>query len=275
MQRILQHRCWPERTARWRGNQGASLLILGASWGLVQCFVAGYGQVLPEGGAVWLQALLAAVLSLCLAQPWWWLLINGGFLPAVHYALALHWPAWLFLLALVLLGLSFGAMFLTRVPFFPSCPAVWSLVAALLPEDKPCSVLDMGSGTGGLCLHLAERRPNCQVVGVEWAFLPWLLSDLRARRRGSASRFIRGDFRRHSLAGYDLVFVYLSPAFMPNLWEKACREMKPGAWLVSCEFAVAGQVAQPLPGSAVPGVPPVYAWRIGASAPGHSVSACL
>ena len=274
MRPILQHRQWPEYTARWRGNQAASLLILGVSWGLVQCFVASYGQVLPLAGAVWLQALLATALSLCLAQPWWWLLINGSFLPSVHFALAQHWPAWMFLLALVLLGLTFGAMFLTRVPFFPSRAAVWSLVEALLPQDKPQSVLDMGSGIGGLCLHLAERRPNCQVLGIEWAFFPWLLSHLRARHRASACRFIHGDFRHHSLAGYDLVFVYLSPAFMPALWEKACREMKPGAWLVSCEFAVVGQAAQPLPGSAVPGVPAVYAWRMGTPATSADL-ACL
>ncbi len=163
-------------------------------------------------------------------------------------------------------------MFLTRVPLFPSRPAVWALVEALLPEDRHGSVLDMGSGTGGFCLHLAERRPNCQVRGIEWAFLPWLLSRVRARYRGSASRFMHGDFRRHNLAGYDLVFVYLSPAFMPALWEKACREMKPGAWLVSCEFAVAGHAAQPLAGSDVPGVPPVYAWRMGAPAAGANSS---
>lgn len=244
-------------------NRSAALLIIGLSWGLSQWLVASQTQMLPIQSALWLQAALAALLSLCLAQPWWWWLINSSFLPSVHFALAQHWPASVFLLALLLLGLVFGAIFLTRVPFYPSQPAVWSLVETMVPDNKSWSVLDMGSGIGGFCLHLARRRPLCRVLGIEWAWLPWLLSHLRARHRGSAGRFVRGDYRQHSLAGHDLVFAYLSPAFMPALWQKACREMKPGAWLVSCEFAVPGQPALALAGSGVGGIPPVYAWRMG------------
>ena len=255
-----------EATRPWLGNRGAALLIVAASWALARWIDARHGVALPPLSLLGLQAALAAVLSLCLAQPWWWLLINSSFLPVANLTLAQHWPPALFLLALLLLALLFGAIFLTRVPYFPSCPAVWNLVAALLPADRPCAVLDMGSGTGGLCLHLARRRPLSRVRGIEWALLPWLLSRWRAHRRNSRCRFTRGDYRRHSLAAYDLVFVYLSPVSMPDLWDKACREMKPGAWLVSCEFAVPGLAAWPLAGSGVPGVPPVYAWRMGAAA---------
>ncbi len=263
MQPVLQRRARPESAPPWTGNRRAALLILVLSAVLARWLDGTHSPLLALLPTVWLQAALAMLLSLCLAQPWWWWLINAGFAPSLHYTLALHWSPWLFLLALLLLGLSFGAMFLTRVPLFPSRPAVWALVEALLPEDRHGSVLDMGSGTGGFCLHLAERRPSWQVQGIEWAFLPWLLSHLRARRRGSACRFIRGDFRRHNLAAYDLVFVYLSPAFMPTLWAQACREMKPGAWLVSCEFAVPGLAALQLAGSGVAGLPAVYAWRMG------------
>jgi hypothetical protein len=48
--------------------------------------------------------------------------------------------------------------------------------------------------------------------------------------------------------------------------------MKPGAWLVSCEFPVPGQPAEPLPGSGVPGVPALYGWRMGEPAHANPLS---
>ena len=178
MRPVWQRRARPEAALPWTGSRRSALLILLLSAALARWIDAMLGP--PPGllSTVWLQAGLAAVLSLCLAQPWWWLLINASFAPGVHYTRALHWPPWLFLLALLLLCLGFGAMFLTRVPLFPSRPAVWALVEALLPADRAGSVLDMGSGLGGFCLHLAECRPNCQVRCIEWAFLPWLLSQI-------------------------------------------------------------------------------------------------
>jgi hypothetical protein len=50
----------------------------------------------------------------------------------------------------------------------------------------------------------------------------------------------RDDIWRQSLGDYDIVYAYLSPAPMPDLWRKARKEMKPGAWLVSNEFPVPG-----------------------------------
>ena len=49
-----------------------------------------------------------------------------------------------------------------------------------------------------------------------------------------------GDFWSTGLADYDVVYVYLSPAPMARLWEKARREMRPGSVLVSNGFCIPG-----------------------------------
>jgi predicted O-methyltransferase YrrM len=41
-------------------------------------------------------------------------------------------------------------------------------------------------------------------------------------------------------AQFDVVFAYLSPAAMPELWKKAQREMRPGSLLISYEFPIEG-----------------------------------
>ena len=103
-------------------------------------------------------------------------------------------------------------------------------------------MIDIGSGLGGMAMHLAAARPGAEVTGIELAPLPWLVSKLRAALRKSRARFVRGDYEALNFADYDLVFAYLSPAAMPGLWHKAQREMRTGTLLVSYEFEIpAGQ----------------------------------
>jgi hypothetical protein len=45
-----------------------------------------------------------------------------------------------------------------------------------------------------------------------------------------------------SWAGFDLVYLFQRPESMRRAWDKACGEMKAGAWLVSLEFEVPGVV---------------------------------
>lgn len=211
------------------------------------------------------QATIGAGLSVWLRLPPWWWPINAGFPAALQGAAALHWPPEWFLGAWLVLVLVYWSTFSTRVPFYASGPAVWQLVARCLPPRPGVRVVDLGSGLGGLALHLAAQRNAPEVLGLELAPLPWLLSRCRARWRASTCRFVRQDYRRHDLAAYDLVFAYLSPAAMPQLWRQLQAQLKPGACFVSCEFEVPGQESVLLPGSGCPGVPPLYVWCMGAN----------
>jgi predicted O-methyltransferase YrrM len=42
------------------------------------------------------------------------------------------------------------------------------------------------------------------------------------------------------LAEYDVVYCFLSPAPMPELWKKAQAELRPGALLISNTFEIPG-----------------------------------
>lgn len=258
---------WIDRLRRWAGlrPQWVALALLLLSWISLQLLSPWWPAAMGGGSdelQAWCHGALAAALAWRCALPLWWLLINAVFPAAIHYTLAQSWsPDW-FLLPLLLLVPLYWSNCLTRVPYFPSQPAVWTLLGRLLSSQPGQRVLDLGSGMGGLGLALAARRPDCSVVGIEVAPLPWLVSWLRARWQRGGCAFVRGDYRRHDWADYDLVFAYLSPAAMPALWEQASRQLRPGACLVSCEFGVPEQSVRPLPGSGVQGIPPLYVWRM-------------
>ncbi len=189
-----------------------------------------------------IQALCAAFTSYKLDAPPWWLAIHLVFMPLVVLAsgLGVH-PGW-YLAAFVALLLVFWRTDLSRVPLYLSNEKTATAVAALLPAG-PCQAIDLGCGNGALLRTLARLRPDCRLVGIEHAPLPWLWA--RVVCLGLANCQIRyGDFWRQSLHDFALVYAFLSPTTMPRLWAKATTEMVAGALLVSNSFAVPGIPAE-------------------------------
>ncbi len=187
--------------------------------------------------AVAVQAALATALSIGLRQPRWWWLIHAGFVPAVGLAHSLALPGWVYLLALLLAWLLFGGIDRSRVPLYLSGRAALDTLEAALPERG--QVLDIGAGTGTVLLRWSARR-QLRAVGIEHAWLPWAITALRLRRRGSAATLLRGDWAALDLAPFDLVYAFLSPAAMPALWAQARQQMRAGSLLVSNRFEIPG-----------------------------------
>lgn len=174
-----------------------------------------------------------------LRAPVWWRIIHLIFMPLVVLARGLEFPAGFWLGGFIFLLLVFWRTDTSRVPLYltnrQSCRALLTLLPA-----KACRVVDLGCGDGGLLRFLARARPDCLFVGVEHAPLTWAWARLRAFGFHNI-RVRRESIWTHSLAAYDLVYVFLSPVPMGRLWAKAREEMAPDACLVSNSFPVSGQ----------------------------------
>ena len=182
------------------------------------------------------QGLLAALVGRALKSPPWWLPIHLGFMPLVVLASRLNVaPLW-YLGGFLLLLAIFWRTDRSRVPLYLTNPATAAAVAALLPKQA-CRVLDLGCGDGALLRRLARARPDCRFLGIEHAPLPWAWARLASSRLANC-QVRRDDFWRQRLDGFDVVYAFLSPAPMPELWAKARREMAPGALLISNSFPV-------------------------------------
>lgn len=227
-------RAWPPILRAFLAQAAAfAVLALLARAGLLP-------RALPGPAIVLLVGLLAAGAGRCLGLGRGWLPFLLGLPWAVVLMLRLPVPGWVWPAALLALLLVYGGGILTRVPLYHSNRAAWRALLALLPPT-PVRFADLGAGLAGPLVFLAGERPDATFTGVEASPLTWLLGWLRARpvRRNCTIRW--GSLWHQDLGQYDVVYAFLSPAPMPELYAKAARELKPGSLLVSNTFTVPGR----------------------------------
>jgi len=189
---------------------------------------------------VFLQAGFALYFCYLVGMAKWWRWIHFCFPVAAWVMSSWQIPNTVYLIGFIVTLSLYWTTFRTQVPFFPSRPVVWQQVAAIIPQDKPIRMVDIGSGLGDMSMHIAKARLDSVIEGIEIAPLPWLISVVRAKFRRSSAAFSMGDYRELNFADYDVIFAYLSPAAMPALWDKVQAEMKPGCMLISYEFEIKG-----------------------------------
>lgn len=222
--------------AALRAQLGGAALVLLLVLGLAQFSTVDFLKI-PFLLAL-LQGGIAAVIALKQRAPRWWLPIHLGFMPLVVAVQHLDIPPGWFLAAFILLLLIFWRTDQSRVPLYLTNRATAEALLKLLPATAS-RFIDLGCGDGGLLCRLARARPDCLFMGIEHAPLTWLLARLRAA--GRANLTIRlGSFWQEPLGHYDVVYAFLSPTPMPELWSKARAEMRPDALLVSNSFTVPG-----------------------------------
>lgn len=213
---------------------------------------------------VLLQSMVATTLATCAGMAIWWRWIHFFFPIALWLMSIAQVPNSVYLIGFVLTLAVYWTTFKTRVPFYPSRPSVWHALYVLMQQHSPkksLRMIDIGSGLGDLSMYIAERRPNDTVEGIEIAPLPWLISKVRAVMQGSSATFTMGNYEALNFATYEIVFAYLSPAAMPNVWQKAKQEMNKGSLLISLEF----EIPDALPNQIIhtgQSTPKLYVWRM-------------
>ena len=145
----------------------------------------------------------------------------------------------------------------TRVPIVTTQRAARKLIIdrlrrelAARPGETP-TIVDLGSGLGGLALAVARAFPQARVIGREYAAPAWLYAEARRRLLGRRNlRFERCDFWTRDLADADIVLVYLGDVVMQHLSDKLRAEPRANRLILSNTFPLPGW--QPVERVAVP-----------------------
>jgi hypothetical protein len=273
---LFEHVAWYARVLQALHKTPAllALLIQGVSLGLIWLY-ANMGSHSPNPlftldltfyifSLVLLQSMIATTLAICAGMAVWWRWIHFFFPIALWLMSIVQVPSSVYLVGFIITLALYWTTFKTRVPFYPSRPAVWHALHQYMQQhspNKPLRTIDIGSGLGDLSMYIAQNRPQDTVEGIEIAPLPWLISLVRSRIKASNAKFSMGNYEKLNFANYDIVFAYLSPAAMPALWQKASKEMRKGSVLISLEF----DIPNALPPHIIhtgKSTPSLFVWRI-------------
>jgi len=197
-------------------------------------------RLLAGALALWPAAAAAAVFGLACSlwgSNWWRRVCIGlgfplSFLLLAPGQLGVYLPAWSWLLPLAVLLLLYPVNAWRDAPVFPTPLDALQPLSQYAQLPPGAQILDAGCGAGDGLLALRLAYPLAQLQGVEWS---WPLFALCAWRCPWA-RVRRGDIWLEDWSQYDMVYLFQRPESMTRAQLKGA-ELRPGAWLVSLEFA--------------------------------------
>lgn len=131
----------------------------------------------------------------------------------------------------------------TGVPPMPSSwrsrRALLDCLAETVPGQPSVTLVDLGSGWGGVAIAMARRFPEHRVEGYEVSWLPWLFSRLlKALLRLNNLTLYRGDFNKAALREARYLVTYLNPHSMVRLRQRLDQPQAPIRTLFSIGFAL-------------------------------------
>lgn len=123
------------------------------------------------------------------------------------------------------------------VPYVPTPKFVARAMVDLARFSGSEKVIDIGAGNGRLLVEAKRKHPSIEATGVEISPTVWLLGLLTVLASGQKVRLSLGNALNCHMGGADVIFLYLSPAFMKTLEEKFDRELRPGTVVISHAFS--------------------------------------
>ncbi len=208
-----------------------ALLVWLGAWGWYAGLQAWGWGVTPAAG---LAALLGVLASLWGDTRWRRLMIALGFPLSWGFATGFAGvPGWWWLLPAAAFLLLYPPKAWKDAPLFPTPPAAFEGLREQVMLPPGARLLDAGCGLGHGLMALERAYPDARLHGIERSWPLRVLCGLRCPH----AQVGQGDFWAEDWSRYDLVYLFQRPETMAPAMAKAARELVPGAWLASLEFA--------------------------------------
>lgn len=147
----------------------------------------------------------------------------------------------LWFLFFILVVLPFGYLIysivvyrLIRVPFVATpkkyLTKIVSILGHELAEKKDLVIYDLGCGTGDFIWAFEEIYGDKikRIVGVEFSPLLIFYAKIKAHFKKSTAIFLQQDFFNVNLSNADLIYLFLVPTVLEQVWQKIIKEGKSG-----------------------------------------------
>lgn len=154
---------------------------------------------------------------------------------------ALFFISCLILLVLILfvfLGFfKITAILSTDAPFIPTPNYVIDEIIQNLHLTKHSVLYDLGCGDARIIKRVVELNSNVNAIGVEIAFLPYILAKFYTRKYKQI-KIKRENIFKTNISDATHIFLYLYPKAVNKLIENIKKQCAQGTQIISCDFEI-------------------------------------
>ena len=144
----------------------------------------------------------------------------------------------LIIIAIILLIQFFNIVFRGFAPFISTNPKVISKIMENLDFSGNSKVYELGCGKAGFLRAIELEYPQAELIGVEYSFLPWLITKIQISLNKSKIKIKIKNLLKVNLADADLIYCYLNSRTMEKLQKKFKQECKKGTKIISYAFSI-------------------------------------
>ena len=144
----------------------------------------------------------------------------------------------LILLLFVLLAFfKITEIFSTDAPFVPTSNEVIDDIIENFQLTKNSILYDLGCGDARIIRRVSELKPNINVVGIEIAFIPYILAKFFTRKNKQV-KIKREDIFKTNISDATHIFLYLYPKAVNKLINNIKKQCASGTLVASCDFEI-------------------------------------
>ena len=144
----------------------------------------------------------------------------------------------IFVFGLIIIGsLAYAAY--SGAPWVPTWKKDLKRVEKLLDLKEGEMFIELGSGNGRVCRHLAKET-RADVSGIELSILQHVVSLVQNQILRSRARALFGNVFNHDLSKYDAVYLFLMPETYLKIRPKFEKELRSGTKVVSYVWPIPG-----------------------------------
>ena len=148
----------------------------------------------------------------------------------------------LFIITLALLLFAITQFFNVLVrglpPFLPTQDKIILRAGENLQLNSQDVVYELGCGRAKFLRSLVKKFPEAEYIGIEYSFLPYLLSRFQLLFTPGHIKIIKHNFFTVDLRRATLLYFYLLPETMERLSAKIKKECRPDTKVISYQFSL-------------------------------------
>ena len=141
-----------------------------------------------------------------------------------------------------LLSIQILAIFTTDAPFVSIANEKLNLIIDGLKLSENSVLYDLGCGDGRILIQAVKQFPNIKAVGIEVAFLPFLIAKFNTRKYKNI-HIQRENIFKTDTQDATHIFLYLFPNAVSNLIPQIIKNSNTPKRIISCDFECADRKA--------------------------------